>query len=284
MKQDKTTSSETRQVYSTTDVFADSLGVTRQSLHGWRKADWWPISADPPWDELDRLEVLEVREQQTGGGENQNIHEEFKRSQILRNKAATLRIMRESAKELGQLADVEAVRRVLESSINGGAATLALQSCAWRVEDFIQGLAQSQFGQLLRTPSGINLDLELRAVMGNPIGEAVSGAMQDFIARGFGDNTTFGLIRQLQQLARDAGESLTVEEPEPITEVDELVNRLRLAVGDGETTRDQLINKSHVKLAHAAIDADARLAVVVAEAVAADEWETYLIERTKNKL
>jgi hypothetical protein len=39
-----------------------------------------------------------------------------------------------------------------------------------------------------------------------------------------------------------------------------------------------------VKLAHAAIDADARLAVVVAEAVAADEWETYLIERTKNKL
>jgi hypothetical protein len=248
-------------------ALAAALDVSRQALHGWMRAAWWPVETLPPWTTDDLLAIQDSRaamseNKGSGDGATGDVNRRWKESQILRNRASTLRILRESARDLGQLIDASAVATVLRSALAGGACLLARQAVWNACSDAAAKWATSK-GRPVDDFDRGELDLIMRTAVGNPVHAAILGALQHVADNGVDANVVRDLIEQTRELATAAGEPMIEPPPVGTDAVGALVEKLRL-------TRDSFrseLRRADARLAHAAIDANPSIATAVAQLV-----------------
>lgn len=260
----------------TKSALAAALGVSRQSVHNWIGADWWPVDVNPPWHPDDVLTIQDTRAERSGSDPKDDVQRRWKESQILRNEASSLRVMRESSRELDRLIDTEAVRRVLRGAMEGGAATLTRQAIVHRCGDFVAAWAAER-GIELNNGDRCRLDDALWEEVGDPASDAIVAALKQVCESGWGENVTIALRDEVQRLSA----KLRCETPTPphheADEIAKLVAALRVAGGDGISESDDELVDIDLNLAESAIRTNRRLARVIAKAVAQDDWERWLL-------
>ncbi len=271
-------------VYETKVALAKRLDVSRQAVNSWVKAEWWPVTTDGPWTEDDVLAIQDAHAEQDGDDPRDDVARRWKESQIIRNRASTLRILRESAKELGQLVDAEAVAKAFRSAMNGGACTVALQESRWAITMGVVAWLSAK-GIALDDADRSRLDQVVWDEQRNPVESAIRHALEHLADDGFGDNSLAKLIDQLKDLAASVGERVDATPRWQQTDaVARLVDKLRVVRGDRVATEDAKLLRCNQEVACASIATDPLLATVVAELAMQDDWQGYVAMRAAKGL